>query len=236
MADYYVDGSGDAIPVDLNVDIYKGVPPLPPVSISVQIDANWDSELNSPPVTLSDIKSYLRVDTDDEDAVLTGMLAAAVSYVQEVTNTIIVKSSVTVKWADFPSSGVKALGVPVGLYENITPGASSLTYPKTDGTTGSLSFPPLSYRTHGTNIAINVGTLSEWPNDYDRTHQNSVVLVMPATSGSAINVPSQLSAAIKMLVAHWYVHREGIACGSVSNMPYGLQALLQNCTFYGAMA
>lgn len=228
MADYYVDGSGDAIPVMVNLDAYKGVPPLKPLSITVTPSSDW---LDTSPVSLDAMKTYLRVDGTDEDALITGLMLAAVSYCQDVSNTTFVKSTISVTYADFPGSGIDALGTPAGSPVP-TGTALSITYTDEGGVeqTLTLSGGDLVVAKYGQNVVVIPS--ADWPSDYDRTGPRQIELAYDVAADTA-NPGSQIQVAMQMLVGHWYNTRDAVCDGNPKEIPFGVKALLQNNTFYG---
>lgn len=231
MAEYYVDGSGDAIPVMVNLDAYKGVPPLKPLTITVTPASDW---LDTSPVTLDQMKTYLRVDGTDEDSLITGLMWAAVSYCQDIANTTFVKTTIACTYSDFPANGVDALGTPSG---SPVPSGTALdiTYTDEGGVeqTLSLSGGDVVVAKYGQNIVV-IPTASSWPTDYDRSGPRQIELSYDVAADTA-NPGRQIPVAMQMLVGHWYNTRDAVCDGNPKEIPMGVNALLQNNTFYGGL-
>lgn len=61
-----------------------------------------------------------------------------------------------------------------------------------------------------------------------RTQPNAVTIRFVAGYGAAAAVPSGIKAAMKLLIAHWYEHREAVSVnvGNIADLPLGVTALL----------
>ena len=233
MADYYVDGSGDAIPVLVNLNAYKGVPPLEPLRISKAVSTGW---LTESPISLDDMKTYLRVDGNDEDGLITDLMHAAVTYCQDVSNNAHISTTVTVTFADFPPSGVQALGVPAWSHLPVRSPAPSITYYDTAGVQQTLAdITDIRFYAYGNTVVV-LPTSGEWPSDYDRTGPHPIVLTYTIQSEPTDASDRQFFVAMQMLVGHWYATRDAVCDGNPKEIPFGVNALLQNNTFYGGLS
>lgn len=230
MADYYVDGSGDAIPVLVNLDAYKGVPPHKPLAIKVSPTATW---LSTATVDLDAMKAYLRVDGTDEDGLITGLMDAAVSYCQQVANKTFVASQVTVTYSDFPPSSVGVLASPVASRFPSASPLPTITYYDNDGAQRVLTMlTDFNVALSGENLYW-LPSSGEWPTDYDRTGPRQISLDYQVSADSGNPSDRQVWVAVQMLVGHWYNTRDAVCDGNPKEIPFGVKALLQNNTFYG---
>jgi uncharacterized phiE125 gp8 family phage protein len=234
MADYYVDGSGDAIPVLVNLNAYKGVPPLEPLTVLQAVSSAW---MTNSPVTLDAMKTYLRVDDSADDALITSLMTAAASYCQDVANNFFVDTSVTVTYADFPQSGLQGFSVPSWASSPVSLAPlPAITYYDTDGTPQTLAVgAELTVFKHGSGLVIE-SVSGEWPDDYDRTGPRPISLVYGVTADTSLAVIQQFAVAMQMLVGHWYATRDAVCDGNPKEIPFGVNALLQNNTFYGGLS
>ena len=73
----------------------------------------------------------------------------------------------------------------------------------------------------------------EWPDDYDRTGPNPIVLTYTVQDETTDAADRQFYVAVQMLVGHWYNTRDAVCDGNPKEIPFGVKALLQNNTFYG---
>lgn len=203
---------------------YKGAPPWPPINHSLTLASDWLT--SSPPVTLAEIKTAVRVDTNDDDAYLTGLLTAATQYCQQVSNTVIAKSSVKATWTKFPPSGVRALGLPWG--DTAGTFTSTIEYYTDDDVYVALASGTDYY--HAGNIAYRDG--EDWPQDFSVTNPLPITLTGTLTPSENAD---QVAVAIMMLVGHWYSHRSAVCDSRLAEVPMGVNMLLQNNTFYGGL-
>lgn len=64
-----------------------------------------------------------------------------------------------------------------------------------------------------------------WP--YSLRDTRSMAVEYVAGYGTAQAVPQGVKQALKMLVAHWYAHRQPVAAGSMTTVPMGVESLLR---------
>jgi uncharacterized phiE125 gp8 family phage protein len=106
----------------------------------------------------------------------------------------------------------------------------SIQYVDTAGSTQTLDSS--YYRVDTTNQP---GRITEaygmsWPDI--RAVTNAVTITYTAGYGAAADVPDQVKAAIKLLVGHWYEHREAVAEISLNKAPMAVEDLLWTDRIY----
>ncbi|MGQ4272459.1 head-tail connector protein [Terrihabitans sp. B22-R8] len=145
------------------------------------------------PVSLDDIRGFLRLDHDDEDELLVRLIAAARRHVETATG----KKLMTQIWRlvldDWPASGL----VNVPLSPLVAVRAARLR--RADGTEVPLDAGgwvlDCSARLH---IAGGPAVLRPF---------GGIEVDVEAGFGPAAAVPPDLAQAMRLLVAHWYEHR-----------------------------
>jgi uncharacterized phiE125 gp8 family phage protein len=168
------------------------------------------------PLTLTELKAQLRLDTSDEDTYLTSLLVAATVFCEDFQNRSYLTQTWDLGYDAFPSF----FRIPRAPLQSI----SSITYVDPDGTTQTLA--STQYR---------VDTLSEpgrvfpaytvnWPEV--RIVSNSVLVRFVSGWTSAALVPSPIKQAIALLVAHWFEHREPALTNAPTELPFAVDALL----------
>lgn len=172
------------------------------------------------PISRSEAKAYLRVDTTDEDSLVDSLIAAARDHIEEMTGRALVRRHYRVSFDAFPS-------VVIDLPRSPLLGVTAVRYVATDGTSTILA--PSSYQV-GKNrkpgrVAPAYGL--SWPTT--RSDLDGVEIDFVAGYLSAEDVPEQLRIAARQLVAHWFENREPVVVGpSATQIPMGIDRILRN--------
>ncbi|NBW09345.1 MAG: hypothetical protein EBR82_15100 [Caulobacteraceae bacterium] len=173
------------------------------------------------PVTLAEAKVQCRVDTGDEDAYITALIATAREYVEGILDISMITTVWEARYDTFP------------MWEIILPrppmqnASVTLVYRDEGGasqtiTSGAGAFQADFYATPGRIFPI-YGSV--WP--AARGDENSVMVRWSAGYGaSGAAVPSILKHLILLLVAHWYESRQPVAAGGQMPIPTTFETLL----------
>jgi uncharacterized phiE125 gp8 family phage protein len=172
------------------------------------------------PVSLDDAKAYLKLDTDDEDALVTTLVTAARLHVEGTTGRALLNQSWRLVLDDWPSVGL--LRLPVAPLQSLT---AITAYdingdPVTLSTDGVLwdaqAAPTLLYLPAGFGDAVILRPLQAIEIDYVAGYGTD-----PA------DVPATLRQALLLLVAYWFEHRDAVVlAGSGSVIPSGFDQLV----------
>lgn len=176
------------------------------------------------PLTLDEAKRHLRVDVDDENELINTLLVAAREWIESYTH----RKLITQTWDDkrdaFPCSD-EVIELPFPPVSSVT----SITYVDTSGTsqtwTSSLYTTDLPSGPQARRARIYPAYGEFYPST--RGQMNAVTVRFVCGYGSSgASVPSALIAAMKLLIGHWYVHRETVAVGTIAQqVPMGVAAL-----------
>lgn len=154
------------------------------------------------PVTVSEVKSHLRITDNAEDILLAGMITAARKVVEQITRRAIIHQTWTLYLDTFPASEVIKLPYPPLAAVN------HIKYRAQDG--ALTTFPSSEYQvdTRATPGMIVLEGDAQFPlTDEDKI--NAVEIEFVAGYGaSAAAVPSPIRLAITHLVCHWFENRE----------------------------
>jgi uncharacterized phiE125 gp8 family phage protein len=178
------------------------------------------------PLTLAEVKLFCRVDYEDDDSLLQQLSKAARKraegwlYRGLITQT----RAVRLNDSDFDSSGNIILPNP-----NVQ-SVSSITYYDSAGTlqTASTSLYRLVNGSDAENEAfVELLVNQTWPTaDADRQLPWTVTYVC-GYGAAATDVPEEIRLGLKIAVATWYEHREGMIVGTTANtMPYATHGVL----------
>lgn len=169
------------------------------------------------PVTLAEVKEQLRLDVDEDDALLRRLMLAARVWVEGQTKRALVSQTWDQKIDyDWPYR----FNLPYIRFEkNPVQSVSSITY--VDGSSPNPTLASANYiaitREHGSYVAPAYGVT--WPNVRTIPEAITVRFIAGYTS-----VPEPLKHAILLLVAHWYENRE--VMGSETEIPYAVEAMI----------
>lgn len=162
------------------------------------------------PVTLAAAKTHCRVDHDDDDATILGLIEAATSHVDGWTGVLgMALEPQVVRWRlgrTFSPMPQGALTLPLGPAVSIT----SIAY--TDDAGAAQTVAPAGYELIGEKLF----PADAWPSGTD--------FVVTYTAGRG--TPQSIRQAILLLVGHWYRNREATSAGGEANLPHAVDALL----------
>lgn len=173
------------------------------------------------PVSLVEAKLQCRVDTTDEDALLTALISAAREHGETFTHRALAQQTWDWKLDDFPCSAYEPLVLPKPPVTSIT----SISYVDANGTTQTWSSSnyvtdlPAGPWAAPARIAPAYGLT--WPSVRDQMSAATVRFVCGYTTA-----PEAVKAALKLLIAHWYRNRESVGEGQLAPVPHTVDALL----------
>jgi len=199
------------------------------------------------PVTLALAKLHLRVDFDDDDLLITGLITAARQYAEKRTN----RAFFTQTWMRtmdfFPLYGrVEGSRAPsqrdtwpygmwywdrvtIDLPHNRVQSVTSITY--NDGTGTLQMLPTTAYSVDVTSTPARIAPAQGmfWPilNDYIPGSVQITYVCGSYGDGVSVNTcPMTIVQAMLLLIGHWYEHREGVTELALKNAPIAVDALL----------
>lgn len=168
------------------------------------------------PVSLSDMKLHLKVEQDADDTLITTLISAATSYCQDFQHRAYITQTRIDNYDRFPR------WFPVSYPPLIS--VTSIVYIDTNGDQQTLAADQYRVDNVSEPGRITPAFSVSWPATRDVT--NAVILTYSAGYGDAVDVPTRVKAAIKLLVAHWYEHREDVSDISVQQLPTAARSLL----------
>lgn len=185
------------------------------------------------PVTLSEIKAHVRVEHEEEDALLQGYVQAARIYCETKTDRCFIDTQLEMKLDTFPA-GIE-LSLPLPPFTS-TPSRQAIEVTYLNVQLQPLTVTeaePVIVSSPGTFIANRASTpavLTPNVNGYwpvTGPIRSAVTVRWWAGYGlDGTSVPKPLRHAVMMLAGHWYLNREAVAPGSMTNVPYGVDELL----------
>ena len=161
------------------------------------------------PVTLSEMKSHLRVDDTTDDMLITALIGAARQYVEERCWIAILDQAWVLGLEEWPEEPLRLPKTPLGKLPTIT----LVRYKDAAGAWVTVSASIYTVLPTG-EFALNAG--QSWPSV--SWPQWPIEVQYTVGFGDAASVPAMLKALIKLVVGHWYENREAVVVGSSSAM------------------
>lgn len=163
------------------------------------------------PITLAQLKAQCRVDTSDDDAVLTLAIAAARAKAENYTGTAIISQVWEQTLDAFPEAEIELLKPPVTII-------NAVTYIDASGAAQTLA---------GSAHALDAGTFpgwllpaydTSWPDTRDQA--NAVTIRYTTGYADANSVPGDMRAWLLLTAAFIYAQREVMVLGGkVAEIP-----------------
>ncbi len=171
-------------------------------------------------VTLAEAKTHIRVDISDDNTLITSYIQSATDFAETFTARVFLTTTLTLKRDRFPRCPSEFL-LPRPPLQSIT----SITYTDTDGDSQTVDSSVYDVDTFNEPGRITMAYNQIWPQS--RGDTNNVVVTYVGGYGAPDAVSDQIKTAIKMLVGHWYEHREPVVFGTmVKNVPITVDRLL----------
>lgn len=169
------------------------------------------------PLSVSDAKSYLRVETGDDDVLIASLIAAARSHVEAMGRCALLTQSWRLVLDNWPPDG--------RIKPKLSP-LSAITAARVYDEAGTgHAIDPENFVLDAAHNVIAVRACS-LPQP-GRGVGGIEIDVVAGFGDSGSDVPQALMQALRMLVAHWYDNRGLIAIGaSIAVMPPSVNALI----------
>jgi len=158
------------------------------------------------PVSLTEAKRALRVDIDDDDALIEFYISAARSYIERICRPMLqmLTKACTYTADTFPDSDTLEL-TPYPL-QSVT----AVVYVDSDGVSHTISASDYVVDTVSEPGRIRLKATASWPSATLREVNGFQVNFVAGYGASGASVPHELRQAILLLVGHQYENREPI--------------------------
>lgn len=167
------------------------------------------------PVALTDVKQHLRVEIEQDDDYITGLINAAVEYIEQETGRDFFGRTWDLVLCGFPRSGKGKIELPRPPLLSV----ESVTYHDTANASQTLDSSEY-YTIKPTNLPGYIEPVEVWPDTYDRPD----AVAIRFSTGSQ---PDIFKHAVRMLVGHWYESRETVVIGNISkDIEHGVSRLV----------
>lgn len=177
------------------------------------------------PVTLSEAKLHLRVDTDLDDTLITGLITAARISAETFSRRSLITQVWDLYMDRFP--GCDTITLPRPPLVSTIESPVTITYKLMDGT--EQTYPSANYvvDTASEPGRLKLVLAAYWPGDV-LYPLSAVRIRYTAGYGLAAAVPQIYKQAMLLYIGHWYENREQILTNGAApqELPMGAEALL----------
>lgn len=173
------------------------------------------------PLTTTDAKAHLRVDSSSEDTLIASYVTAARSYYEQAIWRALVTQTWAMRLEQWPDG--ECMVLPKPPLQSVT----SIVYTDSDGTAHTM--PTSDYIVYAQDpgriwLAFN----ASWPSATLRPGP-SIVITFVAGYGVAADVPEIDKQAIRLLLGHFYENRESVIAVpgiSLAQLPMAVQSIV----------
>ena len=170
------------------------------------------------PVTISEAKAHLRVDIDDDDALILSLIKAATAHCERIARRSFVTQTLDLTLDYWPAASGFCLPRPP--IQSVT----SITYTDEDGNSDTVSSSDYIVDTARGKIALKAS--ATWP-AVTLQRMAGVVIRYVAGYGAAAAVPADFKQAVLLVTGDWYENRENMIVGTTqSSIEFSVKALL----------
>lgn len=190
------------------------------------MNASWNitTDPTVEPISVSEAKSYLRLDGTDHDAELEALITAARQYAEEQTGRAFITRTITLKMDNF-------LYTPLYLPQAPIQSVTSVTYYDTAGTSQTWSSSEYTVDTSSNPGRLQPAFGYSWPDTYDEL--NAITIVYLAGYGdAATDVPDIYRLLVKMLVSHFFEDRDMATSPPMHLLPLSIRSIISNNRVY----
>lgn len=176
------------------------------------------------PVSLSDAKQHLRVDSETDDDYILALITAAREWCEVYCDRTFIHTQYAMTLDTFPWE-IELPRPPVATAAANT--ATTITYGLEGGGTATLATTEYRVDRHAEPGVIRTIYAGTWPSHL--LDRNSVTVTWWAGYGdSGQKVPKVVRSAILMLVGFWYERRLAADATNAIEVPFGVKAMLDS--------
>jgi uncharacterized phiE125 gp8 family phage protein len=179
------------------------------------------------PVSLTEAKAYLRVEIDDDDDLVLGLITAARVYCESYTKSQFITATYKLILDQFPvvSSGFTYVGPQLRLPLPPLQSVTTVQYLDMDGNLQNLNTDLYTIDTDSKPGRI----VPVYYQPFPVTRPQPAVVQVTFVAGYGDNgttVPESVKTAIKLLVNHYYRNREAVSSNGLQPVPLAVDSLL----------
>lgn len=172
------------------------------------------------PVSLDEAKLHLRIDSSDENTIISALITAAREYIEHACRRALITQTWRLSLDDWPVTGDE-IELPRAPLVSVT----SVVYTDSDGTATTWAAANYEVDTDSQPGRIKLAYGESWPSATLKA-SNPIQITYIAGYGNAVDVPQHLRQAIMLLVGHWYENREMAAPVQLREVPLAVESLI----------
>jgi len=173
------------------------------------------------PVSVTEVKTHLRITGSDDDTYLTALIGAAVAYVDATG--VLGRAMITQSWAQWVPQSPGYVRLAIGTFQSLT----SVEYYDADGALQTDTLSNYETRLDRDHVLCKPKEGFSWPSAQSRG--DAIKITYAAGFGDAgTDVPAGVRHALLMLVGHWYETRETVGEANTYDAPKAFDALISN--------
>jgi uncharacterized phiE125 gp8 family phage protein len=173
------------------------------------------------PVSVAEAKAYARINADDDDDVIEGLIAAARDHVEQATSRVSVATTFLLTLDEFPPNEIRLPRSPLLSVD-------SVVYDDSAGDAHTIAAS--EYTVDDKSQPGWIVPATSWPATFSGINSVRIQFIAGYAVGSppdTSNIPSRALVAIKALVSHWYDERDPVPdTPRVTEIPYHLTRLI----------
>lgn len=180
-----------------------------------------ETEPDTEPVALPEAKLHLRIDHDDEDALIERLISAARGYCEQVSRRALITQTLEGGLDAWPRDNVIELPHPP------LQSVESIVYIDSAGATHTLASTVYQVDTKRGRVYLAEG--QQWPNATLRTYDPITVTWIAGYGDTAAAVPQGYRQAVLLVLGHLYENREAVVATqgiSMGVLPLAVDTLL----------
>lgn len=166
------------------------------------------------PLSIEEAREVCAVDGDYSDALLTSLMAAGVALIEQITGRALLAQGFRAEIDLEAAAGSEVIGIGWPPVTEVT----AVSLRAVDGTVTVLDLAEITVIATRTGASLRRAPAA-WP------AEGHAVVTFTTGAAAAADVPAELVHAQRLLVAHWYAHREAVTPGGATDLPFGVEAL-----------
>ena len=184
------------------------------------------------PVTVAEVKAHCRIDTDDDDTLIEGLIAAARRGIEKKIHRLIGVQTWEYSLGWWPCGSDLAIPlVPLQSVERVAYTDKDYLETVLLDLSASPSSSSAVFGVHGMGLEYRPGFLrlkldQVWPTTVQLAPGYPIVIQVTAGIPIGVDFPAPIKQAILMMVAHFYEHREAVSSEGVGEVPMAVEWLL----------
>lgn len=170
------------------------------------------------PLTVYEAKRHLRVEHEDEDDLIEGLIGAATSHLDGWSG-VLGRCLVSQEWMIAYHSFARILRVP---FPDVT--AASIVYRDADDSEQSVDASNFEIKEDA--LGAYVWFKDSWSAPRTYARPDAVQITVTAGFGDPADVPKPICQALKLLIGHFYENREAVTQFNMRELPLAVRSLL----------